>query len=212
MNSRSCWGATFRSRLESFFCWLGKNSSLQAPGDAIYSSSTRMRRAILLLMLGIFCTALCSSAITVYIFHDVDKDPIGHWNEAFAGLCTESVLFTTVVGGGVALLTLLGRHLFRLKGYPPRAKVALFLGIGVTVVQYPWDFIGRAEFPKFSDRSLTVYPIVAIVLCSVVIVRDNLRQMRLCHVRLFQASNRQASSCSWLDGPCARRLGWLCAS
>jgi hypothetical protein len=75
-----------------------------------------MLRAILLLMLGVFCTALFSAAISVYIFHDVDKDKIGHWNEAFAGLCAESVLFTVVVGGGVALLTLLGRHLFHLKG------------------------------------------------------------------------------------------------
>ena len=64
-----------------------------------------MWRAILLLVLGVFCTALFSAAITVYMFHDVDKDMIRHWNEAFAGLCTESVLFTVVVGGGVALLT-----------------------------------------------------------------------------------------------------------
>lgn len=139
-----------------------------------------MRRAILLLMLGIFCTALFSTAISVYIFHDVDKDKIGHWNEAFAGLCTESVLFTVVVGGGVALLTLLGRHLFHLKGYSPRAKLGLFLGIGVTVLQYPWDFVGRTAFPKLADSSLSLYLIVAIVLCSIVIVRDSFRQMKLC--------------------------------
>jgi hypothetical protein len=139
-----------------------------------------MRRAILLLMLGLFCTALFSAAITVYIFHDVDKDKIGHWNEAFAGLCTESVLFAVVIGGGVALLTLLGRHIFHLKGYSPRAKLGLFLGIGVTVLQYPWDFVGRAAFPKLADSSLALYLIVAIVLCSIVIVRDNFRQMKLC--------------------------------
>jgi hypothetical protein len=51
-------------------------------------------------MLGVFCTALFSSAITVYIFHDVDKDMTGRWNDAFAGLCTGSVLFTMIVGGG----------------------------------------------------------------------------------------------------------------
>jgi cell division protein FtsL len=139
-----------------------------------------MRRTILLLMLGLFCTALSSAAITVYIFHDVDKDMIGHWNEAFAGLCIESVLFTVVVGGGVALLTLLGRHIFRLKGYSPRAKLGLFLGIGVTVFQYPWDFVGRAAFPKLADSSLFLSLIVAIVLCSIVIVRDNFKQMKLC--------------------------------
>jgi hypothetical protein len=49
-------------------------------------------------MLGIFCTALFVAAISVYIFHDVDHDKIGHWNEAFAGLCVESVSFTLIIG------------------------------------------------------------------------------------------------------------------
>jgi len=136
-----------------------------------------MRRAILLLMLGIFCTALLSAAISVYVFHDVDKDQIGHWNEAFAGLCVESVLFTLIVGGGIALLTLLGRLLFHLKGYSPRAKLGLYLGICVTVLQYPWDFVGRAAFPKLADFSLTIYLIVAITLSSIILVRDSFKQM-----------------------------------
>lgn len=58
-----------------------------------------MRRAILFLMLGIFGTALFAAALSVYMFHDVDHDKIGHWNEAFAGLCIESALFTLIVGG-----------------------------------------------------------------------------------------------------------------
>jgi hypothetical protein len=132
-------------------------------------------------MLGIFGTALFCAAITVYIFHDVDKDKIGHLNEAFAGLCAESVLFTVVVSGGVALLTLLGRHFFHLKGYSARARLGLLLGISVTVLQYPWDFIGRAAFPKLADASLSLYLIVAIVLCAIALVRDNFRQMNLCH-------------------------------
>ena len=101
-------------------------------------------------------------------------------NEAFEGLCTESVLFTLVVGGGVALLTLLGRHLLHLKGYSPRAKLGLFLGIGVTVLQYPWDFVGRTAFPRLAGSSLSLYLILAIVLSAVALVRDNFRQMKLC--------------------------------
>ena len=50
-----------------------------------------MWRAIRLLMLGIFCTALFLDAISVYIFHDVDKNKIGHWNEAFADLSIEAL-------------------------------------------------------------------------------------------------------------------------
>jgi hypothetical protein len=139
-----------------------------------------MQRAILFLMQGILCTTLFISAISVYIFHDVDKDKIGRWNEAFAGLCAEGVLFTVIVGGGVTLLTLLGRHLFHLKGYSPRSKLGLCLGIAVTVLQYPWDFFGRTAFPQLADFSLSLYLIVAIVLCSIIMVRDNFRQMKLC--------------------------------
>jgi hypothetical protein len=148
-----------------------------------------MRRAILLLMLGIFCTALFGAAISVYIFHDVDQDKIGHWNEAFAGLCTESVLFTLVIGGGVALLTLLGRHLFHLKGYSPRAMLGLLLGVGVTGFQYPWEFAARKELPKLTDSSLSLYLVVAIALCTIVIVRDNFKQMKLCQARAAPFDN-----------------------
>jgi hypothetical protein len=131
-------------------------------------------------MIGIFCTALFGAAISVYIFHDVDQDKIGHWNEAFVGLGAESVLFTLIVGSSVGLLTLLGRHLFHLTDYSPRAMLGLFLGIGITAFQYPWDFAGRKVFPKFAESSLFFYLIGAIVICTVVLLRDNFRQMKLC--------------------------------
>jgi len=130
-------------------------------------------------MSGVFCTALLSDAISVYIFHDVDKDMIGHWNEAFTGLCAELILFSLIVGGGVALLTWLLRLLLHLKGYSPRSRLALFLGIGVTVLQYLWDFAGRTVFPNLADSSLGLYLIVAIVFSSIVLVRDNFKQMKL---------------------------------
>ena len=126
-----------------------------------------------------FGTGLLNAALSVYLLHDVDKDMIGHWNEAFAGLCGEMVLFTLVIGAGVALLTWIGRHLFHLKGYSPRAKLGLFLGVGVSVLQYPWDFAGRATFPEFADAFLIAYMIVAIFVCSIVIVRDNFLRMKL---------------------------------
>jgi hypothetical protein len=138
-----------------------------------------MWRAILLFMLGILCAALLGAAVSVYLFHDVDRDQIGHWNEAFAGLCIEFVLFTLIVGGGVAFLTFLGRQLFHLKGYSPRSRFSFFLGIGVAAIQYPWDFVGRMAFPKFADSSLSLYLIVAIILCAIFIVRDNFTQMKL---------------------------------
>jgi hypothetical protein len=134
---------------------------------------------MLFLMLGIFCTALFIAAISVYVFHDVDQDKIGHWTEAFAVLCAESVLFTLLVAGPVWLLTLLGRHLFHLRDYSPRAMLGLFLGIGVTMFQYPWEFSARKLFPKLAESALSFYLIVAIVLCTVVLLRDTFRQMKL---------------------------------
>ena len=130
-------------------------------------------------MLGLFGTALSIAAISVYIFHDVDTDKTGHLNQAFAGLCMESAIYTLIVGGGVALLALAGRRLFRLKGYSPRAKLGLLLGIGITVLQYPWEFAARKELPKFADYSLSFYLVFAIVFCAIIIVRDSFRQMAL---------------------------------
>jgi hypothetical protein len=134
---------------------------------------------MLFLMLGIFCTALFITAISVYIFHDVDQDKIGHWTEAFTSLCAESVLFTLMIGGSVWLLTLLGRHLFHLREHSPRAMLGLFLGIGVTMCQYPWEFSARRLFPKLAESALLFYLVVAIVLCTVVLLRDNFKQMKL---------------------------------
>ncbi len=145
-----------------------------------------MRRTILLFTSGIFFTALLCAAVSVYLFHDVDTELIGHWNQAFAGLCSESLLFAAFIGLGVGLFSFLGRQLLHLKGYSPRAKLALFLGIGVTLVQYPWDFAGRKAFPKHADSSLALYMVLAIVLCSVIVIHDNLRQMRL---RQFAATS-----------------------
>lgn len=135
-----------------------------------------MRRSILFLMLGIFCTSLFIAAISVYVFHDVDHDQIGRWNEAFARLCVEGVLFTLTVAGPAWLLTLLGQRLFHLRDYSPRPKLGLFLGIGLTIFQYPWEFAGRKLFPRLADSFLSFYLIAAIVLCAIVLLRDSFMQ------------------------------------
>jgi hypothetical protein len=93
-------------------------------------------------------------------------------------LCIESVLFTLIIGGSVAILTLLGRYAFHLKGHFPRAWLGLSLGIGVTVFQYPWDFALRKQLPKLAETSLYLYPVGAIVVCAAVILCDNFKQMK----------------------------------
>jgi hypothetical protein len=131
-----------------------------------------MRRSIISLMAGILCGALLSAAVSVYLFHDVDQDQIEHWNEAFLGLCAESVVFTLIIGGAVGLLALLGRRIFNLKDCAPRASLGLILGVGVTILQYAWDFAGRKLVPEHADISLFLYLVVAIVLCTIVLLRD----------------------------------------
>jgi len=72
--------------------------------------------------------------------------------------------------------------------------LVLSLGIGVTLLQYPWDIVGRAALPKFADFSLSVFLVVAIILCSVVIVRDTFKQMKL-----RQAADELVSSLSKIE-------------
>jgi hypothetical protein len=134
---------------------------------------------MLLLGSGIFCAALFVDVVSVYLLRDVDPDQIGHLNAAFAGLCAESVIFALLIGVSVELLTLVGRRLLRLRRYSPRDMLSFFLGIGVTVFQYPWDYIARRSFPRSASLALSLYIAVAVVVCTVVLLRDTFRQMKL---------------------------------
>jgi hypothetical protein len=53
------------------------------------------------------------------------------------------------------------------------------LGVGVSALQYPWEFIGRLLFPKLSDFFLSLYLILAIIACAIVIIRVGVKQMML---------------------------------
>jgi hypothetical protein len=138
-----------------------------------------MWRAILLLMLGIFCTALFLNAISVYVFHDVDQNKIGHWKEAFADLSIEAVVFSLIISGAVWLLALLGRPLFNLRGYSPRARIGLSLGIATAFFQYPFEFVGRRLVPNRQESFLSFYLVAAILLCTAVLLRDTFMQLKL---------------------------------
>jgi hypothetical protein len=138
-----------------------------------------MRRAILLLTLRTFSTALFLAAISVYIFHDVDQDRIGHWNEAFADLSTEVFVFSLILGGAVCLLALVGQRVFGLRGGFPRARIGLSLGIAAAVFQYPFEFLGRRLVPNFAGSLLSFYMVAATILCTAVLLRDASRQREL---------------------------------
>lgn len=137
-----------------------------------------MWRSILLLILGIFCSALFIGAISVYVFHDVDQDKIGYWNEAFANLSIEVVAFSLMISGAVWLLALLGR-LFNLRGFSPRAKIGLYVGIATAVLQYPFEFVGRRLVPNLAESLLYFYLVATIFLCTAILLRDTFQQRNL---------------------------------
>jgi len=137
-----------------------------------------MFRSIRSLLLGILCASLLIDAIAVYVLRDVDQNQIGHWNEAFTGLCVESILFSLIIVGPVWLLTFLGLRLFHLKNHFPRAMLALLLGIGATVIQYPLELATRKLLPKLTEFFLGSYLIATIVLCTVVLLYDSFRRRR----------------------------------
>jgi hypothetical protein len=138
-----------------------------------------MRRSITFLVSGIFCAVLVTSIISVYLLRDVDHDQIDHLNAAFASLCAEGVIFALVVGGATGLLTLLGKKLLGLKEFFHRGQLSFLLGVSVAVLQYPWDLASRKISPRFADLSLSVYMVVAVVLCTVVLLYDNSRRRAL---------------------------------
>ena len=135
-----------------------------------------MRRTILFLTLGTFSTALLISLFSVYILHDVDQDKVGHLNQAFAGLCAESIVFALILGAITGLFTAVARSFFPLNRYESRPAFGIFLGACVTVCQYPWDFFSRKLFPKFADLALGSYLVIASVLCVAILLRDALSQ------------------------------------
>jgi len=54
-----------------------------------------------------------------------------------------------------------------------------FLGVGVAVIQYAWDYSTRVLFPNLADLSLYFYLVAAIVFSTVFILRDAVKQKRM---------------------------------
>jgi hypothetical protein len=107
-------------------------------------------------MLGTCNTALFLAAISVYIFHDVDQDRIGHWNAAFVDLSIEVFVLSLILGGAVWLLARAGQRVFGLRGGSPRARIGLSLGIAAAVFQYPFDFLARKLVPSLAQFLLSI--------------------------------------------------------
>ncbi|HKE08357.1 MAG TPA: hypothetical protein VKB48_11045 [Candidatus Acidoferrum sp.] len=68
------------------------------------------------LLFGFLLVTLLLGAISVYIFHDVDKEMAGQWDLVFIGLAVEALIF--LVG-----ITMLAITLTHLKQVVPNPKV-----------------------------------------------------------------------------------------
>jgi hypothetical protein len=139
----------------------------------LYTQRENMRKTALSLALGMFCTLLFISFIAV-LFHDTDPGQSG-W-AAYFGLCAESVAFVLVIVAPTFVLIWLGLNLLKIRRYPPRPRLGLYLGIGVAAFQYPWEFTGRMLAPQFTDAFLSAYLVGAIIFCPAILLWDSRKQ------------------------------------
>jgi hypothetical protein len=130
-----------------------------------------MWRAIKFLIAGLYCSALLTSVLSVYVLHDLDSGLNGN-QAAFSALSGESVFFALFVGGLAALFFWLGRAFFRLVGIAPGAKFAFVSGVVVGIGQYPGDYLTRRLAPAFIDKYLSTYLLLGPLLCAALLIYD----------------------------------------
>lgn len=123
--------------------------------------------------LGVFAAAILTNAAAVYLLHDVDAARIGNLNLAYRELTLEFFAFGVVLTVIFFLMTWIGTLLFRLRNVPPNAKLALILGIVVTVFQYPAEFAVRKLAGNWADAFLLGYLLASPVCCAVVILLNS---------------------------------------
>jgi len=137
-----------------------------------------MWRLILSFCRGILLAGVLLNAVSVYIFHDVDKELIGKWNIAFRDLLGELFLFGLFVVLGTAMLTQLGRLLAKLRPAVPSPKLGFFVGICVILAQYPVEYLIRKISLTRYGFGLDLYIILSMVIPSVVFIVACRRQKR----------------------------------
>jgi hypothetical protein len=119
---------------------------------------------------GICLSALLLSAVSVYVFHDVEKQLIGKWDLAFRGLVEEALLFAILVTLGTAVLTQIGRMVAGFRPAVPPTKLGFIVGASVGLVQYPFEFLVRKVADEHYDFWIHTYIVLAILVPSAVFI------------------------------------------
>jgi hypothetical protein len=130
-----------------------------------------MLRSTLALFVGVFLACLITSLISVYLFHDVDLGKGA--SEALISISGEVLIFAILlglVGGGIAAI---GRRFFFKESTPLRLQKAFYVGFLVGIGQYAWDLTARTVFPGFGDLFLTLYIILALIVCTYFLLRGS---------------------------------------
>jgi len=123
-----------------------------------------MWRVVLSFFRGVCLSALLLGAVSVYVFHDVDRDLIGKWNIAFRYLAGEVLLFGLLVTLGTTILTQIGRIVAGLRSAVPAPKLGFILGASIGVIQYPFESLVR----KVADEHYAFWSYAYIVLSILV--------------------------------------------
>jgi hypothetical protein len=104
---------------------------------------------------GICLSALLLRAVSVYVFHDAEKQLIGKWDLAFRGLVEEVLLFAILATLGTAVLTQIGRMVAGFRPAGPPTKLGFIVGASVGLVQYPLEFLVRKVADEHYDSGST---------------------------------------------------------
>jgi hypothetical protein len=135
-----------------------------------------MWRVVLSFFCGVCLSALLLGAISVYVFHDVDKDLVGKWNIAFRYLAGEVLLFGLLVTLGTAILTQIGRMVAGLRSTVPAPKLGFILGASIGLVQYPFEFLVRKLADEHYNFWSYAYIALSILVPSAVFVAASRKQ------------------------------------
>ena len=128
--------------------------------------------------IGIFAASVVTNAAAVYLLHDVDADRMGKLNLAYWELTLEFLAFSLVVAAFFFLATWIGTVAFGLRNVPINLKLGFVLGIALTLIQYPAEFILRKLAPAFSDAFLLGHLLLNPICCAAIVLLNS-RKRRL---------------------------------
>lgn len=130
---------------------------------------------------GVAVSALPVNALSVYVFHDVDKNRMGQWNRAFGELMVEFLLFSTITALFLLVFLALGRRFIRPSVSEFHPGLSFLLGCGLLVFQYIFDILVRVFIPSMYDLMLGTYLLIGPAFCAAILLRSGTQRAQPSH-------------------------------